>query len=353
MPQQEHFRNPSLRFFSPSVYIGVSFHSTVRRIQHMRSSSLPSTEAAAIPPDTTDQDPFESEQPIEAETTAFLANLGEEISDSLRAYLCEIGRIPLLNAAQEIALAKRIEAGDSDAKKALVEANLRLVVSIAKRYVGQGLTLLDLIQEGNIGLIRAVQRYDWRRGHRFSTHATWWIRQAISRAVADTGKTVRLPVYVRTALRRIRQAEEHFYGAFGRFPTHEELAEATGLSESRLAELQAGAIPPLSLDTPLSSDDDFLLSATLADAEPPHEEVAMTHIIQRDVRQAIGLTLTPREQLVLQLRFGLGTQQALQLEQVGRLLGVSRERVRQIEFGALLKLRASPALQQLVDELFM
>jgi len=212
-------------------------------------------------------------------------------------YLREIGRVPMITHDREIDLAKRIESGDRDAKKQFVLANLRLVVSIAKRYVGRGLSLLDLIQEGNIGLIRAVQRYDWRRGHRFSTHATWWIRQAISRAVADKGRTIRLPVYVNTALNRIRR------------------------------ERQRDVLP----DTEAASP----------------EDVATTQTLKDEVQRVLESVLTPREQLVLQLRFGLGNGQAHPLEQVGRELGITRERVRQIEAGALAKLRQPPVLDRL------
>jgi RNA polymerase primary sigma factor len=274
------------------------------------------------------------------------ADAGE--SDAVMTYLREIGRVPMITHEREIELAKRIESGDRDAMKQFILANLRLVVSIAKRYVGRGLTLLDLIQEGNIGLIRAVQRYDWRRGHRFSTHATWWIRQAISRAVADKGRTIRLPVYVNTALNRIRRERQRLLQELGREPTELELAEATGLDPIRMIELQAAPGAPVSLELPVGEDEEQELGDVLADTESASpEDLATTQTLKDEVQHVLESVLTPREQLVLQLRFGLGNSQAHPLEQVGRELGITRERVRQIEAGALAKLRQPPVLDRL------
>jgi len=274
------------------------------------------------------------------------ADAGE--SDAVMTYLREIGRVPMITHEREIELAKRIESGDRDAMKQFILANLRLVVSIAKRYVGRGLTLLDLIQEGNIGLIRAVQRYDWRRGHRFSTHATWWIRQAISRAVADKGRTIRLPVYVNTALNRIRRERQRLLQELGREPTELELAEATGLDPIRMIELQAAPGAPVSLELPVGEDEEQELGDVLADTESASpEDLATTQTLKDEVQRVLESVLTPREQLVLQLRFGLGNSQAHPLEQVGRELGITRERVRQIEAGALAKLRQPPVLDRL------
>jgi RNA polymerase primary sigma factor len=269
-------------------------------------------------------------------------------SDAVMTYLREIGRVPMITHEREIELAKRIEMGDREARKQFVLANLRLVVSIAKRYVGRGLTLLDLIQEGNIGLIRAVQRYDWRRGHRFSTHATWWIRQAISRAVADKGRTIRLPVYVNTALNRIRRERQRLLQELGREPTELELAEATGLDPNRMVELQAAPGAPVSLELPVGEDEEQELGDVLADTESASpEDIATTQTLKDEVQRVLESVLTPRERLVLQLRFGLGNSQAHPLEQVGRELGITRERVRQIEAGALAKLRQPPVLERL------
>lgn len=274
------------------------------------------------------------------------ADAGE--SDAVMTYLREIGRVPMITHEREIELAKRIEAGDRDAMKQFILANLRLVVSIAKRYVGRGLTLLDLIQEGNIGLIRAVQRYDWRRGHRFSTHATWWIRQAISRAVADKGRTIRLPVYVNTALNRIRRERQRLLQELGREPTEQELADATGLDPIRMVELQAAPGAPVSLELPVGEDEEQELGDVLADTESASpEDIATTQTLKDEVQRVLESVLTPRERLVLQLRFGLGNSQAHPLEQVGRELGITRERVRQIEAGALAKLRQPPVLERL------
>ena len=274
------------------------------------------------------------------------ADAGE--SDAVMTYLREIGRVPMITHEREIELAKRIEMGDREAMKQFILANLRLVVSIAKRYVGRGLTLLDLIQEGNIGLIRAVQRYDWRRGHRFSTHATWWIRQAISRAVADKGRTIRLPVYVNTALNRIRRERQRLLQELGREPTEQELAEATGLDPIRMVELQAAPGAPVSLELPVGEDEEQELGDVLADTESATpEDIATTQTLKDEVQRVLESVLTPRERLVLQLRFGLGNSQAHPLEQVGRELGITRERVRQIEAGALAKLRQPPVLERL------
>jgi RNA polymerase primary sigma factor len=272
--------------------------------------------------------------------------------DAITAYLREIGRVPMLSHAQEIDLAQRIEAGDKDATQQFVLANLRLVVSIAKRYVGRGLSLLDLIQEGNIGLMRAVQRYDWRRGHRFSTHATWWIRQAISRAVADKGRAIRLPVYVNTALNRVRRERQRLVQELGREPTEQELAEALEMDVERLHELEAAPGTPISLELPLGEDEEQELGDVLADENSTSpEEIATTRTMKREVQEVLEDVLTPRERLVLQMRFGLGKAgRTYPLEQVGRKLGITRERVRQIEAGALAKLRQPKVLDRLRSE---
>ncbi|MEO7002374.1 MAG: sigma-70 family RNA polymerase sigma factor [Ktedonobacterales bacterium] len=283
------------------------------------------------------------------EEVARAAERGEAAEvDTITAYLREIGRVPMLSHAQEIDLAKRIEAGDKEAVQQFVLANLRLVVSIAKRYVGRGLSLLDLIQEGNIGLMRAVQRYDWRRGHRFSTHATWWIRQAISRAVADKGRAIRLPVYVNTALNRVRRERQRLVQEMGRDPTEQELANALEMDVERLHELEAAPGAPISLELPVGEDEEQELGDVLADetgASP--EEVATTRTMKQEVQDVLEDVLTPRERLVLQLRFGLGNGHTFPLEQVGRQLGITRERVRQIEAGALAKLRHPKVLERL------
>src|SRR5579859_3066494 len=284
-----------------------------------------------------------------AQEVARAAERGEAAEvDAITAYLREIGRVPMLSHAQEIDLAKRIEAGDKEAVQQFVLANLRLVVSIAKRYVGRGLSLLDLIQEGNIGLMRAVQRYDWRRGHRFSTHATWWIRQAISRAVADKGRAIRLPVYVNTALNRVRRERQRLVQELGRDPTEQELADALGMDVERLHELEAAPGTPISLELPVGEDEEQELGDVLADeASTSPEEAATTRTMKQEVQDVLDDVLTPREKLVLQLRFGLGNGHTFPQEQVGRQLGITRERVRQIEAGALAKLRHPKVLERL------
>jgi RNA polymerase primary sigma factor len=271
-----------------------------------------------------------------------------EDMDSLRFYLREIARIPLLSQAGEIELAQRLEGGDRDAMTRFILANLRLVVPIARRYVGQGMALSDLIQEGNIGLIRAVPRYDWRRGFRFSTHATWWIRQAVSRAVADKGRTIRLPVYVNTAVNRIRRERQRLLQQLGRQPTEQELAEATGLNVSQLAELQMIPEDPLSLAFKVGEDEEQELGDGLADTEAiSPEDLATIQTVKDEVQRALEAHLAPREILVLQLRYGLGGGHAHSLAEAGREMGISRERVRQIETKAIFKLRDIPALQPL------
>jgi RNA polymerase primary sigma factor len=306
--------------------------------------SLPTVPAESEAPAR--RPPVRRRRSEEDENMVNAADAGE--SDAVMTYLREIGRVPMITHEREIELAQRIESGDRDAMRQFILANLRLVVSIAKRYVGRGLTLLDLIQEGNIGLIRAVQRYDWRRGHRFSTHATWWIRQAISRAVADKGRTIRLPVYVNTALNRIRRERQRLLQELGREPTEIELAEATGLDPIRMVELQGAPGAPVSLELPVGEDEEQELGDVLADTESATpEELATTQTLKDEVQRVLESVLTPREQLVLQLRFGLGNGQAHPLEQVGRELGITRERVRQIEAGALAKLRQPPVLERL------
>jgi RNA polymerase primary sigma factor len=321
-----------------------------------QSQGSPELEAASIltlPSMTTDGETPARRVPMrrrrsedQDENTVSTTDAGE--SDAVMTYLREIGRVPMITHEREIELAQRIERGDRDAMKQFILANLRLVVSIAKRYVGRGLTLLDLIQEGNIGLIRAVQRYDWRRGHRFSTHATWWIRQAISRAVADKGRTIRLPVYVNTALNRIRRERQRLLQELGREPSEQELAEATGLDPLRMIELQSAPGAPVSLELPVGEDEEQELGDVLADTESATpEDIATTQTLKDEVQRVLESVLTPRERLVLQLRFGLGNGQAHPLEQVGRELGITRERVRQIEAGALAKLRQPPVLDRL------
>ncbi len=261
------------------------------------------------------------------------------INDPVRLYLREIAETPLLTHAQEIDLAKRVEDGDMAAVQQFVRANLRLVVSIAKRYVNRGLTLLDLIQEGNIGLMRAVQKYDWRKGFRFSTYATWWIRQAITRAIADQSRTIRLPVHMGDSISRYRKTLNQLAQAMGRQPTPEEVAEAMEVAPEKIHQIVQAAQRTISLETPIGNEDDTSLGDLIADevSETPYE-AASESMLKRDVSAALD-TLSARERLVLQLRFGLGQGHQHTLAEVGEQLQISRERVRQIENEALQKLR--------------
>ncbi|MBX6341454.1 MAG: sigma-70 family RNA polymerase sigma factor [Thermomicrobiaceae bacterium] len=261
------------------------------------------------------------------------------ISDPIRLYLREIAEAPLLSAEEEVELAKRIEKGDMEALQRFVRANLRLVVSIAKRYVGRGLSLLDLIQEGNIGLIRAVQKFDWRRGYRFSTYATWWIRQAITRAIADQGRTIRLPVHMTDSITRYRRTVAQLTQEMGRPPLPEEVAEAMSVQPEKVEQIIRAAHRTISLEKPIGEEEEVSLGDLIADevSQTP-EESAEEALLQRDVAEVLE-TLTPRERLVLQLRFGLGNGTPHTLSEVGQQLDISRERVRQIENEALRKLR--------------
>ena len=270
--------------------------------------------------------------------------------DSLAAYLREIRPVPLLTAEQEVELAQRIEVGDEEAMQRFVLANLRLVVNIAKRYQGRGFSLLDLIQEGNTGLMRAVQKFDWRRGFRFSTYATWWIRQAITRALAEHARTIRLPILMGQALTKVRDASERLTQRLGREPTESELADDLGITISQLAEMLRTSAAPVSLETPVGEEDSDLLGDLLPDvnAIPPEERV-FEQTLKEEASHALAKALTPRERLVLELRFGLGDGHVYPLDAIGEQLGITRERVRQIENEALRKLRTSLATVHLKE----
>ena len=268
--------------------------------------------------------------------------------DALTTYLCEVRATALLTAAQEVELAKRIEAGDDEARQHFVLANLRLVVNVAKKYQHRGLPLLDLIQEGNIGLMRAVQKFDWRRGFRFSTYATWWIRQAVGRVVSERARTIRLPIIVGQTIYKARNAHEQLSRQLGREPDAEELAVALGLTVQKLDALLHAAEAPTSLDAPLGEDE----TASLADIVP--DEYAVNpegHIIDAEANaeasRMLTETLTRRERLVIQMRFGLNGEPVYTLEQIGAQLYLSRERVRQLEAEALQKLRAPSVVKHL------
>ncbi len=270
-------------------------------------------------------------------------------SDSLRSYLREISTQPLLNHQQEIALAQRIQAGDELALQQMVRHNLRLVVSVAKRYVGRGLTLLDLVQEGNIGLMRAAHKYDWETGFRFSTYATWWIRQAITRAIADQGRTIRLPVHMGEAVSRLHRVVQTLSQKLGRRPTIEEIAKEAELPEERVEVMMRMSQQTLSLDVPINSDEDVTLGDVIGnkvEGENPETEVS-AGLLREEIAEALE-SLAPRERLVVDLRFGITKPRQYTLAEVGSQLGISRERVRQIERTALRKLRSGESGAKLV-----
>ncbi len=274
----------------------------------------------------------------------------EETSlDSLRLYLRSIGRVDLLTAEQEVELAKRIERGDMAAKQHMIEANLRLVVSIAKGYLGRGLSFLDLIQEGSLGLIRAVEKFDWRRGYKFSTYATWWIRQAVTRAIADKARTIRIPVHMVEKMNKVSQVERQLVQEHGREPTPEEIAAELGWEVADVREILRVAQAPVSLDKPVGEEEDSQLGDFVEDedAESPFEEVSQA-IRRESVWRALA-ALPPREREVLELRYGLRGNRSLTLEEVGRAFGVTRERIRQIENNTLRKLQQLPEAQALRD----
>ena len=257
--------------------------------------------------------------------------------DSLRLYLREIGKVPLLTADQEVYLAKRIERGDMSAKTQMIEANLRLVVSIAKAYLGRGLSFLDLIQEGSLGLIRAVEKFDWRRGFKFSTYATWWIRQAVARALADKARTIRMPVHIVERLQKMNRAERNLWTQLGREPTLDEIAEEASLPIQQAREVKAAARAATSLDQPVGEQEEAVLGDFVAGDGPlPDEEVEVS--LRSQALQAALMTLSAREREVLALRYGLDDYEPKTLEDIGRRLGLTRERVRQIEVEALRRL---------------
>ncbi|MEH7124562.1 RNA polymerase sigma factor RpoD [Bacillus sp. JJ1532] len=274
---------------------------------------------------------------------------GVKINDPVRMYLKEIGRVDLLSAEDEISLAERIEDGDEEAKRRLAEANLRLVVSIAKRYVGRGMLFLDLIQEGNMGLIKAVEKFDYRKGFKFSTYATWWIRQAITRAIADQARTIRIPVHMVETINKLIRVQRQLLQDLGREPTPEEIAEDMDLTPEKVREILKIAQEPVSLETPIGEEDDSHLGDFIEDqdATSPSEHAAY-ELLKEQLEDVLD-TLTDREENVLRLRFGLDDGRTRTLEEVGKVFGVTRERIRQIEAKALRKLRHPSRSKRLKD----
>jgi RNA polymerase primary sigma factor len=276
---------------------------------------------------------------------------GISIDDPVRMYLKEIGRVPLLTAQEEIELAQRIEQGDEEAKRRLAEANLRLVVSIAKRYVGRGMLFLDLIQEGNLGLIKAVEKFDYRKGYKFSTYATWWIRQAITRAIADQARTIRIPVHMVETINKLIRVTRQLVQQLGREPLPEEIAKEMDITVERVREIQKIAQEPVSLETPIGEEEDSHLGDFIEDQDAPAPAEAASFILLKEQLEEVLESLTPREEKVLRLRFGLDDGRARTLEEVGQVFGVTRERIRQIEAKALRKLRHPSRSKKLKDYL--
>ena len=274
---------------------------------------------------------------------------GIKINDPVRMYLKEIGRVPLLSAEEEIQLATRIENGDEEAKRRLAEANLRLVVSIAKRYVGRGMLFLDLIQEGNMGLIKAVEKFDYQKGFKFSTYATWWIRQAITRAIADQARTIRIPVHMVETINKLIRVSRQLLQELGREPSPEEIAEKMDLTPEKVREIMKIAQEPVSLETPIGEEDDSHLGDFIEDQDALAPSDAAAYELLKEQLEDVLDTLTEREENVLRLRFGLDDGRTRTLEEVGKVFGVTRERIRQIEAKALRKLRHPSRSKRLKD----
>ena len=293
----------------------------------------------------------DDEDEIEVEKIDLSVPDGVSIEDPVRMYLKEIGKVPLLSAEEEIELAKRMELGDQEAKKRLAEANLRLVVSIAKRYVGRGMLFLDLIQEGNLGLIKAVEKFDYRKGYKFSTYATWWIRQAITRAIADQARTIRIPVHMVETINKLIRVSRQLLQELGREPTPEEIAAEMNMPVERVREILKISQEPVSLETPIGEEEDSHLGDFIQDdnVPVPADGAAFT-LLKEQLEEVLG-TLTEREQKVLTLRFGLEDGRARTLEEVGKEFNVTRERIRQIEAKALRKLRHPSRSRKLKDYL--
>ena len=291
------------------------------------------------------------EEEVEVEKIDLTVPDGISIEDPVRMYLKEIGKVALLNAEEEIELAKRMELGDDAAKKRLAEANLRLVVSIAKRYVGRGMLFLDLIQEGNLGLIKAVETFDYRKGYKFSTYATWWIRQAITRAIADQARTIRIPVHMVETINKLIRISRQLLQELGREPSPEEIAKEMNMSVERVREILKISQEPVSLETPIGEEEDSHLGDFIQDDNVPVPADAAAFTLLREQLTEVLSTLTEREQKVLRLRFGLDDGRARTLEEVGKEFNVTRERIRQIEAKALRKLRHPSRSRKLKDYL--
>ena len=301
--------------------------------------------------DDADIEKMDDEEEIELDKIDLSVPEGVSIEDPVRMYLKEIGKVSLLSADEEIELAKRMEKGDEAAKKRLAEANLRLVVSIAKRYVGRGMLFLDLIQEGNLGLIKAVEKFDYRKGYKFSTYATWWIRQAITRAIADQARTIRIPVHMVETINKLIRVSRQLLQELGREPTPEEIAEEMKMPVERVREILKISQEPVSLETPIGEEEDSHLGDFIQDDNVPVPAEAAAQTLLKEQLDEVLDTLTEREQKVLRLRFGMNDGRARTLEEVGKEFDVTRERIRQIEAKALRKLRHPSRSRKLRDYL--
>lgn len=294
---------------------------------------------------------MEEEEEDEKDSLDMSVPEGINLDDPVRMYLKEIGKVPLLTAEEEVDLAQRMEAGDDEAKKKLAEANLRLVVSIAKRYVGRGMLFLDLIQEGNLGLIKAVEKFDYRKGYKFSTYATWWIRQAITRAIADQARTIRIPVHMVETINKLMRVSRQLLQDLGREPQPEEIAEEMDMPVAKVREIMKISQEPVSLETPIGEEEDSHLGDFIPDEDVPVPAEAAAFALLKEQLVEVLDTLTEREQKVLRLRFGLDDGRARTLEEVGKEFSVTRERIRQIEAKALRKLRHPSRSKKLKDYL--
>lgn len=300
---------------------------------------------------TLDEDVIAEGEDVEKIDFTDTGDISSTTQDPVKMYLKDIGKVPLLSAEEEIELAKRMEAGDEMAKKKLAESNLRLVVSIAKRYVGRGMLFLDLIQEGNLGLLKAVEKFDYRKGYKFSTYATWWIRQAITRAIADQARTIRIPVHMVETINKVTRVSRDLLQKLGREPLPEEVGEVMGLPKERVQEIMKIAQEPVSLETPIGEEEDSHLGDFIEDDNVPAPAEAAAFTLLKEQLDEVLSTLTDREQKVLRLRFGLEDGRARTLEEVGKEFKVTRERIRQIEAKALRKLRHPSRSRKLKDYL--
>ena len=323
------------------------------QLAQMGVEIVPNDELA--PPAEEEKEPTSEELAVEEDNETVDLDLsipeGIVVDDPVRMYLKEIGRVPLLTAEEEVTLAKRMEEGDEEARRRLAEANLRLVVSIAKRYVGRGMLFLDLIQEGNLGLIKAVEKFNYRMGYKFSTYATWWIRQAITRAIADQARTIRIPVHMVETINKLNRIQRQLIQELGRDPSPEEVAKEMQISVERVREISKISQEPVSLETPIGEEEDSHLGDFIEDEEALAPAEAASFFLLREQLDDVLGTLTSREKRVLQLRFGLEDGRSRTLEEVGQVFGVTRERIRQIEAKALRKLRHPSRSKKLKDYL--